>query len=816
MIKRITPCLMMLGSLILLPDQAQGVDDRPLVVNEAADTYAIAEQLYQQASSSELDAESRAAIMQRAAELFGEFIRRYPHASQYQRALYLLASCQKEAGDATASNRTLGKLANGMHGEYAAAAAYQLATQAMSRSLWDTARGYFTIAIRETKRDDIRHDSIYRLGRVQMQLGMRKEAEASFRSLMVLKNVKPQVMQASLMALAQMKTEDGQDAEAYPLFIHLLNQANLSLKMRGMATLQAARLAARLGKSQESQELYAQLARIPGMERYAGEAQMESIIALFKNKRYQEVVDMIRQQDAVLDDAGKEARRALIVGQSYMELKQYDSAAQWFEIVEQAQPDSEVAADAAYRRLICARQLRSSNFFTLAQKYLRQYAATGSETVELPCTNLVRLMYADRLMPVDVKEAARQFDALDISRLPLNVQADAEYKKAWCAAQVEGYDPVPTLDHFITTFKEDARLPEALALRGRALAKQGKVGQALKDFDLVIAKYPQSAAASVSWQCAAQACAETDPDKMVAYYEGLIRCGNRVKPAAIAEAHYNIANALYEKNPADAVPHFQEARTLNPEQYATLVNLRLVQCFFKMKDAAQLSQALQKLEAANEASYKGLPPAILRWCGWMCYQGRNYQMANKYLTDALSREPLEKYTNEQGVELTRPKAEPVVWKTLAKARLELRLFAPGLEAAQHYISMESQPYRKAEGMRDAAQLMIGLGRAEEAGKLCEEAIALGIDGPIKSSVFITLGDSYYVQKQYSEAAKYYGRTANVVSDKDLKPLSLYKIASALHRCGKDGEASRYEEMLKSEFPNWVPSGADQLLMIEQR
>jgi Tfp pilus assembly protein PilF len=284
------------------------------------------------------------------------------------------------------------------------------------------------------------------------------------------------------------------------------------------------------------------------------------------------------------------------------------------------------------------------------------------------------------------------------------------------------------------------------------------------------------------------------------------------KPGAIAEAHYNIAVVLAEKEPSAAVPHFQEARTLYPEQYATLVDLRLVQCFFKMKDADNLKKALEVLERSNQSSYNALPPAILRWCGWSCFQKHDYLAANKYLSDALVREPREAYMTADGTQSERPKVEPIVWKTLARARLELRLYARGLEAAEHYVSMEKQPYRQAEGMRDQALLLIGLNRGAEARKLCETAIAMGIDGPIKSTLFIALGDAYYIDREYSEAAKYYGRTANVVSDKELKPLALYKITCALKRCGKEGEASQYEQALRTEFPDWVPNGNVQHLM----
>lgn len=811
------PALLALSALAL-PIAAQQGHDAPLVANQEADTYAIAIQVYSQARNT-TEPGSRSAAMARAAELFGNYVRKFPRAANRDQALYLQASCLEEAGDTVNSNAKLGELANNYHGEYAAGAAYKLGTQSADRQLWDKAMGYFQICTRETKRAELRNDAMYRLGRAQLQAGQRKEAESTFRGLQVLQGVKPQIVASSLLALAQMKTEDGNDAEAYALFRNLLDKSGLDNTMRGTATLQAARLAAKLDKAEESQEYYARLNKIPGMEKYAAEAQLESMLVLYKDKKYNEVVRRSATATIRLEDPAKEAKRCLIIGQSCMETKQYSPAAQWFAGAEAAQPGTPMAADAGYRRLICIQQVSGQNFFHQAEKYLNTYAAPGSATAGLPCIDLVRLMYADRMMLADTNAASRQFEALNLTQLPDAVRADAEYKKAWCAAQGDQYDPVPTLDHFIATYPEDKRLPDALALRGVALAKQNKTGQALADFDRVIKEFPQSETAAVCWQRAAQTCSTADPARMIHYYEGLIQFyadlvkrGGKNKPAAIAEAHYNIACAQYETEPAKAVPHFREARTLNSEQYASLVDLRLVQCFFKMKDADNLKTALQALESGNEATYRGLPPAILRWCGWSCFQARDYAGANKYLTDALVREPRERFTDENGQEMERPKVEPIVWKTLARARLELRLFGPGLEAANHYVSIEKQPYRKAEGMRDKAQLLIGLKRGAEARKLCEEAIAMGIDGPIKSALFITLGDACFADGKYSDAAKYYGRTANVVSDKELKPAALYKIAIALHKCGKDGEASQYEQNLQSEFPDWSPDANMRLLM----
>lgn len=808
----------LLISLAACSAVAQQAADAPLVANAEEDSFAIAEHLYAQGRQSP-EPTTRIMVLRRSAELFRDFVKKFPKSAKRDKALYLQAVCLDEAGDAAASDRILVTLAKQSREEYGAVAAYKLATKAAGRQAWETALNHYQTAYSKTKRAELKQDALYRKARAQQQLGKKADAEASFRELLGMKGENVLITQSATLALAQMQTEAGQYADAYGMFVSLQQDAALDPRLRGTVTLQAARLAARLEKPEESQKYYRQLLSMPDMGKYAGEAQMESLVTLFRDKKYKEVLSLLKARHVHMDDAALIARRAVIAGQSAMELKQYRDAADYFQQAEKAQPGTPLAADAGYRRMICVQQIPGENFFVHADAYVNAYDKGGCATAGLPCVDLVRLMYADRLMLVEEAKAAAQYNEIELSQLPEAVRADATYKKAWCFARVPGYEPLSTLSTFIETYPNDSRVAEALALRATVHGKMEKVQEALADYDRVIRDFPQSSAVPVCMQRAAQLCAGKDAPRMVNYYKSFIqyfseRTGRGVaaKPAALAEAHYNIGCALYESAPAEAVQQFQNARAMYPEQYAALVDQRLVQCFFKMKDAENLRLSLEKLEQSNAASYKGLPPAILRWCGWMCFQNQKYFAANKYLTDALEREPREKYTAADGSEQERPKVEPIVWKTLARCRLELELYSRGLEAADHYVNMEKQPYRKAEGMRDRALLLIGLNRCSEARKVCEDAISMGIDGPIKSSLFLALGDACYTDAQYSEAAKFYGRTANVVSDKELKPLSLYKIICALKRCGKDGEANQYEQNLRSEFANWSPPSGVQRMM----
>ena len=792
---------MLIGSLLLAGEYAGAQAGRSLVANAQKDAFDIALQLYEQAATHKEDAAQQRANYASAAELFGQYAQKYPDAPDRDKALYLQATCLEEAGDIAGSNALLGTLTNTAKGEYAAAAGYKLGMQAINRNAWDKAVGFFKFVIRESRRVEMQNDAWYRLGRALLQQGNRKEAEGAFKRLTDGKGVDPRISSAALLALAQMKTDDRADAEAYALFTRLLAMQDVDKATRGAATIQAARLAARLGREQDAQNLYEKIERTEDLAQYKAEAQLDTMTRAFKRKDYEAIIKQTSQNYYPLNDPEKEARRALIVGQAYLELERYEQASQWFQMVEKYQPGSAMGADAAYRRIVCAQHLREVNVLSLAQKFLSTYAAAGSPVENSPLCDWVRYIYADRIMPADAEEAARQFDAIRIEQLPASNRADAEYKKAWAASRGETYDPIPTLTHFIATYKDDPRLPEAYTLRGTTYAKQGKPGEALRDFDYVITNYPDSDVLPVCWQKAAQA-STGDAQRMVRYYEGLISCRGKVKPAAIAEAHYSIARALYDTQPAEAIPHFKEARTINPEHYASMVDLSLVQCYFKLKDAEHLQAALEELRKANPGSYNALPPAILRWMGWMCYQKKDYPSADKFLTDALAREPKETYTAPDGTYRERPKVEALVWKCLARSRLELRQYQRGLEAAQHYLSIETQPYRRAEGMRDMSMLLLGLKRVDEARALCEEAIAMGIDGPMKSALFVALGDTYYAEANYDEAAKYYGRVANVVSDQELKPLATYKLVCTLDRCGKQAEAEQYRSSLKSEFPSW--------------
>nr|WP_270589335.1 tetratricopeptide repeat protein [Akkermansia muciniphila] len=61
-------------------------------------------------------------------------------------------------------------------------------------------------------------------------------------------------------------------------------------------------------------------------------------------------------------------------------------------------------------------------------------------------------------------------------------------------------------------------------------------------------------------------------------------------------------------------------------------------------------------------------------------------------------------------------------------------------ASNNFLKDEDQPYRRADGMLDKASILLGLGKYADARKTAEDALALGVEGPLMASLKIVLGD----------------------------------------------------------------------------
>ena len=88
--------LILLAAVAHAPVHAQ---DAALAANPQADALAIAEQLYNQARGQTDESNQKLEDLRRAADLFADYLQKYPNAKERDKALYLQAICREEAGN---------------------------------------------------------------------------------------------------------------------------------------------------------------------------------------------------------------------------------------------------------------------------------------------------------------------------------------------------------------------------------------------------------------------------------------------------------------------------------------------------------------------------------------------------------------------------------------------------------------------------------------------------------------------------------------------------------------------------------------------
>lgn len=760
------------------------------------DLFRIANMVFDQAQASAGNPAEKARLLALAAGRYEDYVKKFPNEPHTQQAMYRAALCFLETGRAQDAQRLLVQLVTQYKsGPFVAAAAYRLGAMSFKASNYKAAVSYYSLAARVTDKAELKTDSTYRLARCYLMLNQKEEAASTFAGLANDPATPDVFRNAALISLAGLDVEANRLDRALTTYSQIANAKGVDADSLGRSLLQAGNIALNMQKFGEAEAFYHRILNDSRLGNYSAEAQVGIMTALYRQKKYNDVLHEMRRNPLAIEK-NLESRRALLAGQSAFALKKYPDAISYFSKVESLSPLSELAFESAYRRLLCSQEMKLSNMDSTVKSFMDTYAARFPNS---PYIHMVRVMLADELSAKNPEQAAALFQKVELEKLPADMRADVLYKKAWVLASIK--DRVAAqraLDDFVSQYQADPRLPEALVLRGKMFAEINDEVGAMADFNRVIEAYPKKEVAAMAWQCAAQLYQnKQDTANMIRCYEGLIKNFPKTKPAAIADAHYMIGKGYYDtkdaKNYEKSVAHLEEARKLRPDKYKEPTDLLLVTTFYQLQDYNRLKAAYDRIRKENKKVAASIPQAIPAWLGSQCFGQKDYAGADEYLT--------------LSADMDEPqRTKKVVWSTLAKARLRSGRFEQALKAIDFYLAAEEAPSRKAQGLLDKAVILANLKNWDEAKKVAEQALALGVEGPIKATLNITLGDIAFAREDYTEAARLYGTTAALfTSDRELKPQALYKAAFALDKAGKKEEARQYAQDLKTEFPQWRPS-----------
>lgn len=797
----VSACLVTLVTVVTaqenIPDAAP-VTDAPLVANPEQDTLDMADLLYKQSQTSDVkkNPQEYERLLDLSLRKYLEFAQRYQQSDQASLAEYRAAMCLSEMGRKDDAHDLFRKLIRTGNPALIAASAYRLATDASTAGDTDKAIQYYQLVVRNAEQNDLKVDAQYRLGRLFLSCGNPEAAATMFCSVIGNPLANSKFVLVSRMGYAALCADMGRLGEAYSEYLKVVDSPDADPKNRGIATIQAAMLASKLKKTAEAQSLYERLLKDDSLKDMASEARMGLFLTLYNMGKYKDILSQYDKQKGMkMPTKDAQVRLMMLVGQAAYKLKEYRKAADLFLEAEKAVPYTKEAMQASFYRLLCYKELKQADLPDRAQSFLNHYAK-AFPTSELH--DMVRLIAAESLFNTKPKAAATFYASINFDKVDPKLRPDILYKSAWSIAKAGNRETATKLlTIFINEFPQDSRICEALTLRGDLYSKVQKQAEALVDFNRVIARWPKEEVAAAAWQRAAQIYAERqDWANMAKYYEGLIQNFPKTSPAALAEAHFLLGKAAFEQGDLKAsISHMTEAKTLDPQKYGEQVNMYSVLVYHKLQDVTKLKEALETLQKENPDAESRVPYVIPAWLGLQAYGMKDLETADKYMTWATQDDKLQN-------------VKKVIWRNLAKVRLALKKYDRALVASENFLKDEDQPYRRADGMLDKASILLGLGKYADARKTAEDALALGVEGPLMASLKIVLGDISFAEKKYDEAAKHYGVTAELfVNDAELKPKALFKAAEALDKAGRKSEASLYRSRLQNEFPDWKQEDA---------
>ncbi len=782
--------LIQLAGINLSPAQAPGIIAPPGTDSEL---YHRANRYYGYAEDSrDLDDKRRAYRM--SIPLFREYLSQRPGEELVQQASYKLSMALLLTGDRDGAEQGFSSVIQRFRrGTWVALSAYRLAAQLYNRQDWSGAVPYFKVAAREATKDELAHKSIFYESRCLQMAG--KTEEAITRLGDIVKNSSNPYRDYARLAMGELHARAGRHEQALEAFEALL-VPSVAPQERAQALVAAGVSASKLGQEAKARGFLDSTISSTGIQpKYKSRAQLALMQMSFASEQYEEAVKTF--------DAGEYpgersvlANIYLIAGRSFVALDRHQEAiAQFFNSERLAlsvkpEPLRKIGFEASYRRLNCFYSINGANIPTQVDAFAEAYE---EENLGSPWLHKALLMKAETLFhEADVSRAAIAYNEVNPSALPVEMRADVYFKRGWCLADTGEYGrAAQNLSSFLATFPDHERFSEALAKRAHAYIKIGDRKSALKDLQILLERTPESDLASFAYQYCGKIHRDEQrwPEMIVSYQKLLALPGTEIDQKSRADAQYWMGWGYYKQQKwTKAITHFKEARALLPARYHEPAGVHIVLAAYSLLDSDQLKEGVDQL--LSDAPHQQFPTRMLTWLGLERFSKGDYDAANRFLGLATTPE-------------APTQTDTLVWRHLAKARLETRDFEGAAAALEILLSLDQEDFWKADALLDKSHALIGLQKWEEAQSSAGGGITLNPSGTVQAGLYLAIGDIGMHRMDYETAAANYLKASKLfIDDREIKPLGLLRAAEAMEKGGKLERATQIRKQLREEFPSW--------------
>ena len=678
-------------------------------------------------------------------------------------------------------------------GPYAAYAAFRLGSFAYNAAAKNPDRykdsiRWFAIAASQAPKEQaaIRHASLFFKGRSSKFVGALKDAASAFEEVT---RIKPgnDYYEKALMELATLDMEAGRQDAAMKKF-EILARESSAAETRAESMVNAGMIHADAGRAGEAIARFEDAVKVNGAPIAQARARYGLVFAYFKQKAYDKVISMWRGLDyAGLDEATR-ARLLLIVGTSYASLDQHLRAAEVFAILEENLPERDEAIEGGYKRLVSLFKMNDPVLPEAAADYVERWRARKPQSDFLDKAWLVRgAYYFNRSI---WEQAAGSYQKVREDKLDPDKVATWLYQRGYAEASCGDKEAASTLTQFIEKNPQDERLPLAIQQRGLAELKTEDYTGALRDFELVSTKYPQSSVAeSAAYHAAKVKGIRQDYAGMVAGFQKLLTDFPQTKVAP--EASYWIGTGYFQQQKwKEAVDPLRTARDKDLKAYYTDATLMIIGALTAQKQIEPLMVEVDGyLKGTQE---KKISPDILRWLGRTAYERRDFRAASRYLTLVVT------YDDPRST-------PPDLWKILGESQIENGSNESGIVALDHHLASEPAAQDKVRSLLLKARGFYALGKAEEATKSAEAGLDLDKESLLSAQLRLLLGDIAMAANRYNEAISSYGLVMQNWEDPTFTPLAMSKLIAAYEKSADAAnilKADKIKAQLAKRFPRY--------------
>ena len=754
--------------------------------NNSNELYSRANRIYEYGRETKNHHESNRAY-RTAIPLFKEFIIAAPTHEFTQKARYRLGMSYLLTGQIETAEKTFQTVIKRYRtGHYVATSAYRIAAQYYNASNWPKAIPYFKIAAEQADKPNLRHKSLYYQARCHILSNQSTGAISSLKAM--IEDPANPFSDYARLAIGQIYASQERHEDALEQFEQLISKRTAPQE-RAQALLAAGVSAVALGDSVRAEDYLNQTINTPGLDqKFKSKAQLSLMKMRFTEKEYASVIKQFSRGEFKGDDATL-SEVYMLAGRSFAQLNRHHEAIRYFFNAQRLSPTTTLSFEASYRRLLSFYQIDDTNVPSQVDAFVELYGGLKTDKTWVEET---KLMKAESLLHRSSgNRAATVYANINPSKLPDHLVPDLYFKRGWALASTNDHNnAVQSLSKFITNFPENPRILQALARRGYSYLLLGDRGSALKDFEQVLAANPDPKLAAFCQQQTGRIFRESKRyDDLIERYSSLLADHSDLTQQAVASANYWIGWGWYKLEDYEkCAPYFDKARTLMPAIYNEPAGTHLTLAAYSQKDPVLLKKQIDRL--LEDVRGKILPSNMLTWLGLQMFnQYGDYESADRYLTMASTPDDPD-YT------------DLIVWRHLAKARIEMRHFSRAMNAIPIMLEMETRDFWKADAHLDKSHALIGIEKWDEAWEAAHDGLELNPAGTIKAGLHMSLGEIAMHRKDYESAAASFLKTADLfVDDTQIKPRALQRAAEALEASGDIEQAQSIRKKLENQFQN---------------